>query len=553
VRQTRSDADTPRLADVVIRAGAIYSMAEDRAIYRAIALRDERIVAIAADPHGLDGLISAGTRVVDDAGLTLVPAFYDTHNHLMEFVRNVALVPVGQARNVAEFVELIRRRAAKTPPGQWIQTSNAWHEQNLVERRMPSLGELDAATREHPVVARRGGHVALVNSVGLRLAGITRETPDPPGGRIGHTPDGSPNGILEGGARLPLMRLVPPLPFEEQVASMGEATRAFAAVGLGAVRDPVVMRDELPLYQAAWERGGLAVRCRPMFLSSPMGAVADRIAQIAGYAMRSGFGDDWLRVWGLKVILDGGAEGGALDQPYADDPKEFGHLNWDPDELFQVANAAVKRGWRIGTHVVGDRGLRTLLDVYERVARETPGLPAGTLVIEHGFLADGEQRARAIALGVWVTVQPPLLYALGGELARRWGAARTRNVMPVRAWLEEGAQLSGGTDYPIGAYDPLRSIHGFATRATEKAGVQGPEYAIDRYTAIALYTVGGARLDRELDRRGTLGPGKLADLVASRADPLTCPVDDLLTLRPSLTVVGGRAAFDPEGLLGERG
>src|SRR6266705_2115666 len=178
-------ADTPlRLADLVIRAGAIYSMAEDRKVYRSIAIRDEWIVAVSEDSHGLDGLITAGTLVVDDPGLTVIPAFDDTHNHLILAAQNMGLVPVDRAHTLAEFIDLIRQRAVQTPPGAWIQTSAAWHEVNLAEGRLPTAPELDEATQDHPVVARRGGHVAIANSRTLTLGGITRETPDPQGGTI---------------------------------------------------------------------------------------------------------------------------------------------------------------------------------------------------------------------------------------------------------------------------------------------------------------------------------------------------------------------------------
>jgi predicted amidohydrolase YtcJ len=343
--------------------------------------------------------------------------------------------------------------------------------------------------------------------------------------------------------------VIPPQPFEQQVGSIEQATKSFAAVGLGAVRDPIVVRDDLPLYQAAQERGGLSTRCRLMLLVFPAGSVDDRIKRIEGYGVRSGFGDDWLRLWGLKFVMDGGPEGGALEAPYVNDPTNSGHLNWDPDEMVAVASAAVKCGWKIGTHAIGDRAVRTLLDVYERVSVANPGLPPGTLVMEHGFLADATQRARAIQLGVYVTVQHPLLYALGGALVNLWGPERTRRIMPVKSWLTEGGQLSAGTDYPVSSFDPLQSIWGFVTRATAEVGIQGPEEAIDQYTAIQLYTVGGAQLDGESQRRGTLEPGRLADLVAYRVDPITCPVDDLRSMHPAFTIVSGRAVFDPDSVV----
>ena len=546
----RYASETPRLADQVIRAGAIYSMAEDRKVYRAIAIRDEWIVAFSEDPHGLDGLITAGTYVVDNPGLTIIPAFDDTHNHLIFAAQNMGLVPVDKAHTLAEFIDLIRQRASQTPAGTWIQTSAAWHEVGLAEGRLPTAPELDEATREHPVVVRRGGHVVVANSLALTLGGITRDTPDPQGGTIARFPDGTPTGVLiEAPAYAPVTELVPAMTFDEMIEGLKLVCQQYNSYGIGTVRDPFVMSNQMPVYQTLWEQNELTVRSRLML--SPMAAtLAERMAIIEGFGVRSGFGDDLLKLWGLKFVLDGGAEGGALDDPYANNPGYRGHLLWNPDDLLTLANFAVRRGWKIGTHAIGDRAVRTLLDVYEQVIKENPGLKPGTLVLEHGFLADATQRARAIRLGIPVTIQHPLLYTLGTVLLEGWGEERTREIMPVRAWLEEGGSVSAGTDHPVSSFNPLLSIWGMVTRGTLKAGIQGPEYAIDQYTAVQLYTVAGARLNHESHRRGTLEPRRLADLVAFQTDPITCPVDELPSLRPIVTMVGGRVVYDAESLFG---
>jgi predicted amidohydrolase YtcJ len=416
-------AHTATGPDLLIRAGAIYSMAPDRAVHRAIAIRDEWLIAVSDDPHGLDVLATPATRVLENAELTLLPAFFDTHNHLFEAVLNSLLVPVDRARSIAEFVELIRQAASKVPAGQWIRTTNAWNQANLAEQRPPTALELDAATTDHPVFAQRGGHLACVNSRALQLAGITRETADPPGGTIQRLPDGTPSGILEGGAVLLASRLLPPPAFDDQVGAIRTVCQQYNALGIGAVRAPMITADQMLVYQAAWERGWLTVRTQPLINVLPFGPVEQRIASVAQWGVRSGFGDDWLRIWGLKLVLDGGPEGAALDQPFTSDPTAHGHMNWDPDEMFAVADAAVKRGWKIATHALGDRTVRTLIDVYERVIAANPNLPPRSLVIEHGFLADREQRARAIRLGIPVTVQ----HHAGARLARRGGPGLGRD------------------------------------------------------------------------------------------------------------------------------
>src|SRR6266487_4348494 len=216
-----SSPHAPCLADVLIRAAAIYSMAQDRAVYQAIAIRDEWIVAVSQDPHGLDGLISADTHVLDAPDLTILPAFEDTHNHLMFAAQNMSLVPVDRAHTLAEFIDLIRQRAVQTPPGAWIQTSAAWHEVSLAEGRLPTAHELDEAAREHPVLVRRGGHVAVANSLALTRGGITRDTPNPQGGTILRFPDGTPTGVLiEAPAHAPVTELVPAVTFDQMVEGL---------------------------------------------------------------------------------------------------------------------------------------------------------------------------------------------------------------------------------------------------------------------------------------------------------------------------------------------
>jgi predicted amidohydrolase YtcJ len=537
------------MVNLLIRAGAIYSMAPDRAVYRTIAIQNDRILALSASIKSFEDAGQA-PHVIDDPSLIVLPAFIDTHNHLLEAARNGMLLPAQGAGSLADFLELIRRRAAITPKDSWIQTSNSWHEQNLREKRLPTALELDQATSDHPVLVRRGGHMAVANSLALKISGLNSNTPDSPGGKLGRFPDGSLNGMLEGGAQYQFIH-VPPPPMEEQVSALEESCRTFNAAGIGTLRDPVVSPEGTRIYQAAADGGRLSLRCHPMLLVSPTGSVADRIERINEFGIRSGSGDDRLRVWGLKFVLDGGPEGGALDEPYATDASFRGHLNWSPDEMFTVMNAAVKNGWRIGTHAIGDRAVRTLLDVYERVLSSNSALPGGTLVIEHAFLAEKAQRARAIKMGVAITVQHALLYALADSLVKLWGPERTRQVMPVKSWIEEGAQVSAGTDYPISFFEPIQTIWGMVTRQTAGGGVQGPEHAVDRYAALELSTVAGARLLCQAGRLGSLESGKLADIVAFRSDPLTCPLAQLRDLKPVFTMVGGRAVHDPDNMLGQ--
>jgi len=216
--------------------------------------------------------------------------------------------------------------------------------------------------------------------------------------------------------------------------------------------------------------------------------------------------------------------------------------------MAEVCTGAVRRGWRIGTHAAGDRAVRTVLDVYEAVAAATGPLPPWTLVIEHALLSDPVQRKRAVRGRFGVTVQHPLLWNMGSEMLQTWGLERTRQVNPLDEWLALGADLAVGTDIAR-PFNPLLNVWGMATRGTKAAGVQGAGHAIGVAAAVELYTMGTARLNHDQHRLGSITPGKLADIVAYPADPLTTDLDDLPSLTPAFTIVGGRPVHDPGGLL----
>src|SRR5215471_1857953 len=538
---TREPAEPLRL-DYLIKAGTIHSMTGET--YRAIGVRGPEIVAVSAEPAGLDDLTGSATAVVDAGNLTLLPAFADSHEHLMEASRNSLLVPVDKARSIAEFTGMVAAAARDAAPGEWILTSISWHESNLAENRLPTLAELDAAAPDHPVLARRGGHLAVVNSAALRAAGVTADTPDPPGGKIGRLADGSRDGVLEGAAVYQVAAFAPGPGRAQLAGALGTGSAAYAALGVGTIREAMITPDELLAYQDANDRGLLKVRVRPMLRVGSELTEAAAIALIDGLGARSGLGDDRLRIWGLKFVLDGGVEGAAMEQPYANDAGNSGHLNWDPAVMTRVCTEAARRGWRIGTHAVGNRAVRTLLEVYEAVAAATGPLPAWTLVIEHALVSDAALRDRAVRGGFGVTVQYPLLWNMASEMLDTWGPERTQRVTPLNQWVAAGADLAAGTDI-VRPFNPMTNVWGMVTRGTKSAGVQGPEHAISVGTALELYTMGTAALNHEQDRLGSVTPGKLADLAAYPLDPLAADPDDLAELTPAFTMVGGRAVHDP--------
>jgi predicted amidohydrolase YtcJ len=513
-----------------------------------VGLRGAEIVAVSAEPDGLDELAGTGTVTVDGGDLTVLPAFADSHEHLKEASRNTSLVPVERARSIAEFTAMIADAARAAGPGAWVLTSMAWHESNLAENRLPTGAELDAAAPDNPVLAQRGGHLAIASTAALTAAGVGPGTPDPRGGKFGRLPDGRLDGVLESGAVWKVAAFAPAPTRAQLVEGLDRGSAAYAALGVGTIREAMIDLEEFLAYQDAAEQGKLSVRVRPLIRVGNELTADAAIAMIDGLGARSGFGDDWLRIWGLKFVMDGGVEGGALEQPYANDPHNSGHLNWDPAVMTKVCTDAVRRGWRIGTHAAGDRAVRTLLDVYEAVIAEVGPLPPWTLVIEHALLSDAAQRERAVKGGFAVTVQHALLWNMGSEMLHTWGPDRTRQVNPLDQWLALGASLAAGTDIAR-PFNPMTNVWGMVTRGTKSAGVQGSEHAVNVATALELYTMGTAALNHEQDRLGSITAGKLADLVAYPLDPLAADPDDLAELTPAFTIVGGRAVHDPDGVL----
>lgn len=530
--------------DHIVRASAIHVFDDPRSTARSVALYDGAVVALADRADGLDALAGPATQIHDCRDLTFLPGFFDIHNHMLAAGRDLEQLSLVDVRTIDELLECLISRAAGSTSGEWIVPSRNWHESNLRERRLPTALELDAVDR--PVALRRGGHVMVANTAALALAGIDRETPDPERGTIVRDAAGHPTGLLiERPAFESIARLLPEPTFDEQVAQLERASRAYNAAGITAVRDPGLSGDEFRIYQATADTGRLTVRSRLMLRMFPEWSADRMIDEIQRWHVRTGLGDAMLRLGGVKIFLDGGVEGAALSEPYANDPSRRGHLFLERDELARVIRAAVIRGWDVGCHALGDRAMAIAIDVYEETSRAHSGLRKGRLVLEHACLADATTRKRAISLGLGICVQYPLLQFLGGNMLTYWGEARTEQVLPIRSWVEEGGLVAAGSDHNITFLSPLRAIWGMVTRETVSAGIVGSIEAIDRHTAFELSTTAGARLVDDW-RLGPVRAGRHADLVGFAVDPLTCDLDVLPEMTPALTLVGGRAVHDPE-------
>jgi len=532
--------DNLKTADLVVRGGVIRSFDLDDSCWASMAVRNGAVIAMSSDADGLDELVGPATQTIEASGQTVLPGFFDTHNHMLHTALDAGAVQLAGCSTIAELVDAIRSAAAATPSGAWIVPSKGWHESNLVEERLPTRHELDAASSEHPIALRRGGHVMVANTVALDLASLNEETPDPPGGTLEREQTGALTGVLiERPAFAAISALLPPVDRDEWVRRLRDQCSVYNTRGITAVRDPGIYRNEFLVYQAAHDNGWLSVRSDVMIRLDPGLGFDGMRAELERWDARTNLGDAKLRLHGVKIFLDGGIEGAAMTEDYANQPGYSGHLFLTTDQIVELGEFAVGRGWRIGCHAVGDRAVMTAVDAYERIIARHPELPKGWLVIEHAFLADHELRTRVVELGIAVTVQHPLLWFLGANMVKYWGDRRTDESFPVREWVEAGALISAGSDCNVAPFDPLLSIWGLCTRGTASRGVRGKDHGIDRRTAFGLYTVAGAHLLGD-PHRGALALGKHADFLLFDTDPLSCDVDDLPHLGPSLTAVGGR-------------
>ncbi|CAM5703987.1 hypothetical protein KAURM247S_01890 [Kitasatospora aureofaciens] len=345
-----------------------------------------------------------GTEVVDAPSATVLPAFDDTHTHLiLAGARAFSRIPVHEARDLAGFLELIRERAARTPVGEWILTTVNWQEVLLAEQRMPTTGELDGAPADHPVLVRRGAYNMVLNSAALRLAGIDGSTEAPSGGVIERDQHGRLTGRLINRATELVERVLPRPTLADRIEGLRAASADYAATGIGTAPRPSVPVEDLDVLDAARAEGALAVRVRAL-VSGFAARTPEQVDSLLDRMDRwrtEGRDDARLRLWGVKFGIDGGFEAGALAEPYQALPCYHGRRLWEPGALLAAVDRVVERGWQAGVHAWGDRGLRVLLDVFEQVLKGRPGVcrraPSWSSTADWPW---APQRARAIALGI---------------------------------------------------------------------------------------------------------------------------------------------------------
>jgi len=494
---------------------------------------------------------AAGVRTarrVDLEGRAVIPGFNDCHCHILGIGLNLQQVDVSAdaVRTIGDIQRAVRERAGGTPAGEWV-LCRGYDQNTLAERRHPTRSDLDGASDRHPVVLwHTSGHVLTANGPALERAGVTAQTPDPPGGAIDRDEHGEPTGLLKESAMDLVGKVVP----EPDLASGSEAIRQAMALtasfGVTSATDAATghgpsVEPELAMYRQAAE-SGLAGRMlllpQIMYVAPPD---SDDIRPPADFD--AGNRPEWLAIEGTKIFSDGAmsTRTAAMRKPYAEDPTNTGILLWPRETLVTMMRRAHAAGWQIATHALGDRAVEVVLDCYaEAMAGETAH--ARRHRIEHCMVCDDGLGRGIRDLGIVPVLQPDI-FRLGDGYITALGLARAEEVIPMRVFESLGIRVAFSSDAPVVPCDPLLNIRSAVERVTPGGVTLGRHHAVPLMEAIRLYTAGGAHATHTDTERGRLRPGFLADFAVLSHDPAALPPEDLPDLRVLLTVTGGEETF----------
>ena len=527
---------------LVLLNGTIYTMNAAQPKAEALAL-DPNTGTIAGVGSNEEMRQQAGplAEVVDLRGRVVLPGFIDAHIHLLSYNHQLHSVNLLGARSEQEASERVRAHAASTPQGAWIQ-GGQWDKNLWPSGNFPTRATLDAAAPEHPVALwSKDGHVLWVNSRALALAGITRETPDPENATIVRDASGEPTGVLKEYGATGLVEAVIP-PETDVTPALQETIKLLQQRGITSIHD---IEDHLAVqhFQRLHAQQALGVRVLFFF-------PRQSIQALGRLGLQSGFGDDWLRLGGIKIFADGtlGSQTAAMLDPFEGAAKNRGILAVPPDEMNAIVSAAAGNHLHVAVHAIGDRACRVALDGIERAKQRSQGTPDEGAVryrLEHVQLIAPEDIQRMARLGVIASVQP--FHAVSDrDVAERYWGARYRRSYAYRTLQRSGVHLALGSDAPVETADPLRILHAAVARRDDQTQERAPwlpERSLSDAQALWSYTLGAAYAGGEEDRKGSLEVGKLADLVVLGADPFALPTTELPQAPVEATLIGGKVVF----------
>jgi len=535
-------------AELVVVNANIITVDDDNPRAEALAVGGGKFVAVGTTSD-IEKLAGKDTRVIDAGGKTITPGFIDAHCHPMPsypffpMMQIVDLAPESAAA-MDDALRLLEEKAEATPTGSLVLGARY---QDTKLGRHPTRVDLDAVSTEHPIVIMHSsGHMGVANSRALAIAGITRETADPPGGAFDRDEGGEPNGICREAALKWVMSKMPPRPpsREEALAEIDFFTRKFLSEGITSVADAKVDPMLIRLYQDALEAGKLnGVRVYMMIED----AYLDGLRSLS---LRTGFGDERLRIGAIKIFHGNSLSGRTcwLSEPYEMINPETGELDYygiPPDrsqeELDELVFAAHKAGFQCAIHSNGDREIDMVLDAYEKALGKLPREDHRHR-IEHCSVATPAILERAKRLDI-VLVLHSYIYEHGDKM-EAYGERRWPMMHPNRSAHELGIPVAGSSDSPVSGAVPLLRIQSMVTRTTAEGKTYGPEQRVTAEQAIRIWTLGGAYASFEDDIKGSIEVGKLADFVILSDDPTQVPADTIKDMRVEKTIVGGKVVFE---------
>ncbi len=532
--------------DQILFNGKIVTLDASSNVSTAVAIKDGRIVAVGSDT---DLLLTAGTNTeqFDFKGKMVIPGIFDSHNHLMQVGVKLTRIRLDECRSPQEMMELVRRRAAVTPPGEWI-IGEGWNENIFEDGRLPTRHDIDPATDRHPVILMRFFNMDVVNSVALALAGVDETTPDPEGGKIEHDADGSPNGILRAAAKLYVRDLMPQMSQAELVEAIRLGCEDMHRYGITSVIDPGLMPFEVQAYQAAYASGWLSVRVNMMlswhgFREEESEEQLDYRAMETG--LRTGLGDEWLRLGGLKMAIDGGTSSHTayMYEPFEGESEVRNYNRLNPEQLRRYFCTAQEHGWDVGIHTCGDRAMDMVVEAFADVIQAYPNPDARHNVI-HAYFPSDNALALMQKYNIGAVIQPTFLYHEGDMIFRDVGQERAANYKPARKFLDRGIPMAANSDIPSTvSVNPFPALYALVTRRNNVGNLVAPDQAVSREEALRAYTIDGTWLTREESLKGSIEVGKVADLAVLDRDYFAVPDEEIKEIQVEMTMIGGQVVY----------
>jgi predicted amidohydrolase YtcJ len=551
-------------ADLVVLNGKVLTVDARFTTAEAVAIREGLFVLVGSNAEARK-LVGDKTRVLDAGGNTVVPGLIESHVHATGVARAEAVQPFVQLGSIAEIQQWVRQKAEAIPAGEWIQIPRV-DLTRLRERRLPTRAELDAAAPKHPVVFNwqyASRQVQILNTFALQAAKITRDTPEPAGGKIVKDSNGELTGRLEnpGALTSQYYRAKPPSE-DELLKALERVFHRYNEIGITSIGERNTNVEGYRLYEKLKQRGHLTVRATLTIGLRSDGTVTGTEKFIQALPFRFGEGDDWLRIGPLKIGVDGGILYGTayLREPYGQDaaplygltdPDYRGALSLSADKVHAMIRTGHRLGWQMCSHVTGDAGVDLVLDAVEAADRDRP-IRDRRYTLIHAYFPNPAAVRRAAELGVCVDTQPAWYYKDGDALAVALGGYRLKNFIGLADWQRGGVKVALNSDHMFGLdpnrslnpYNPFLTIYTAVTRKTETGLVVGPEQKVSREDALRMMTADAAYLSFDEKRKGSIEVGKLGDLAVLSEDFLTCDAERIKDIRVRATVLSGKVVHE---------